>query len=94
MTKIKKGDYIFHHCNGKIVSISIAISNCYNAKKPDELSEIPNNWNRDRYRIDIEYYDFDILLKLSEHKSWLKVNYKKIVLLQLMELESNRICVH
>lgn len=77
MTYVERYDFILHHSNNEIVSISVAISNCYDAKKPHELSEINNNWNKDGYRIDVKYYDFDKPLILSEHKSWLKANYTK-----------------
>ena len=43
MTYVERYDFILHHSNNEIVSISEAISNCYDAKKPHELSEINNN---------------------------------------------------
>ena len=36
MTSIRKGDFILHNSNSKIVSISIAKSDCYEANQPLE----------------------------------------------------------
>lgn len=79
MTNVKKGDFIIHHCNGKIVAISVAKTNCYDSIKPSELS-IPRasiDWNDEGYRIDTIYFDMDVPLIVTEHKAWLAANYKK-----------------
>lgn len=70
MTSILKGDFILHNSNGKIVSMSIAKSDCYDANQPLELSMVDTSveWDDKGYRIDTDYFDFDLstnLLKMS-----------------------------
>ena len=70
MTSILKGDFILHNSNGKIVSMSIAKSDCYDANQPLELSMVDTSveWDDKGYRIDTDYFDFELstnLLKMS-----------------------------
>ena len=79
MTNIKAGDFILHNKNGKIMSISIAIKDCYEAGQPHELS-IANttyNWDDNGYRVDAEYHDFDNPVIATAYKEWLKEHYEK-----------------
>ncbi len=77
MTNIHKGDFILHNSNGRIVSISVAQSDCYDAKQPHELSIAPTTvvWNDDGYRVDTKYYDFDVPVIATKYKSWLAAHY-------------------
>lgn len=77
MTKIRKGDFILHNSNGKIVSISIAKTDCYKAKQPIELAlaDTSVKWNDAGYRVDTAYFDFDIPVVATKHKSWLASHY-------------------
>ena len=77
MTEIRKGDYILHSVNGKIMAISVADSDCYEANQPKELeaAETTVDWNNDGYRVDTHYYDFDNPLNITEHSEWLRENY-------------------
>lgn len=77
MTNIKKGDYIFHNCSGKVMAISIAKTDCYDSEKPAELTRVPIEWNNDGYRIDTTYYELDNPLIVTEYKNWIKEHYKK-----------------
>lgn len=79
MTNIKKGDFILHNSNGKIMSISIAKADCKDGKQPRELSNANTtvSWNDDGYRIDTEYFDMDVPLKVINHKQWLADHYKE-----------------
>lgn len=54
MTQVQKGDFILHNENGKINSISIAQTDCYESNKPDDLIETIV-WNKEGYRIDTIY---------------------------------------
>lgn len=54
MDEVKKGDVIFHSYNKNIAAISIATSNCYSAKQPDELKR-ERLWEDDGWRVDVEY---------------------------------------
>ena len=74
MTNIKKGDYILHNSNGKIMAISKAKVDCYIAKQPKELSQAETSviWNDEGYRVDTEYIDFDVPIIVTNYKEWLK----------------------
>jgi predicted HNH restriction endonuclease len=74
MTSVKRGDFILHNSGGKISSISIVVKDCYDAMQPDELhnSQTEYEWSDDGYRIDTEYYDFDVPLINSDIATWAK----------------------
>lgn len=77
MTNIHKGDFILHNSNGKIMSISIAKDDYYEADQPHELSvaETTVEWNDEGYRIDTDYFDFDVPVITTNHKSWLATHF-------------------
>lgn len=77
MTDIRKGDYIIHSVKGKIMAISVAETDCYEANQPKELiaAETTVDWNDEGYRVDTYYYDFDNPLNITEHSEWFKENY-------------------
>ncbi len=78
MTEVKKNDFILHNCNGKVVALSIAKSDCYDANIPLELKKINavTSWNADGYRIDTTYYELDTPLAVTKHKNWLAAHYE------------------
>jgi hypothetical protein len=77
MTKIRKGDFILHNANGMVKSISIATDDYYEAKQPRELSSAATTiqWDEDGYRVDVNYFDFDIPVKATNYTDWLKNHY-------------------
>lgn len=77
MTKVRKGDFILHSFNTKIVSISIAQNDCYESNQPHELSTANTtvDWNDEGYRVDTNYFDLDVPVKTSNYKEWLKDHY-------------------
>ena len=79
MTKIHKGDFILHSVNGKVMALSIAECDCYEANQPHELSvaDTTVNWNYIGYRVDTYYYDFDTPVDLIDCYDWLKEHYVK-----------------
>jgi 5-methylcytosine-specific restriction endonuclease McrA len=79
MTHVKKGDFILHNSNGKIMSISVAKGDCYDATQPGALVSATKtvSWANDGYRIDCDYNDFDIPVVITKHKDWLKDHYDK-----------------
>lgn len=77
MTKIKKGDFIIHHCNGEIRAISLAKTDCYDSNKPSYKVGAGNSWDNDGYRVDCDYKLLDNPIKLAEHKNWLKEHYSE-----------------
>lgn len=77
MTNIRKGDFILHNSNGKIVSISIAKDDYYKANQPHELSvaETSVEWDDEGYRVDTDYFDFDVPVIATNYKQWLMDHY-------------------
>ena len=77
MTKVHKGDFILHNSNGKVMAISIAKSDCYDGIQPRELAnaETSVTWDDDGYRIDTDYYDFDVPLITTHYQDWLQNHY-------------------
>lgn len=77
MTEVKKGDFILHNSNGQIMAISVAQADCFEANQPTELSsaETSVTWNDEGYRINTKYYDFDVSVKATNYKEWLKNHY-------------------
>lgn len=73
MTNIRKGDFILHNSAGKIMSISVAKDDYYEAKQPDELAmaETSVKWDDKGYRVDTEYFDFDVPAIATNYKKWL-----------------------
>lgn len=55
MTNIRKGDFILHNSNGRLISISVAQTDCFDAKQPYELSitDTSIKWNNEGYRVDV-----------------------------------------
>lgn len=79
MTKIKKGDFILHNQNGKVVAISIALNDCEEVDQPRELMEGEGQdlWNKEGYKVSLTYYPFDVQLETSGFRGWLIKNYRK-----------------
>ena len=79
MTNVKKGDFIIHNSNRKIMAISIAKADCRDALQPKELSDAKTTvtWDDDVYRIDTTYYSLDVPLVVTDHKQWLADHYKE-----------------
>ena len=77
MTNIRKGDFILHNVTGKVVSISIAQTDYYEAKEPHELvvADTSVDWDEAGYRVDTDYFDFDVPLLTITDKEWLEEHY-------------------
>ena len=77
MTNVHKGDFILHNSNGKVMSISIAQTDCHSGRQPHELAiaDTTVTWDDDGYRIDTEYFDFDEPLITTNHTQWLADHY-------------------
>ena len=94
MTNIRKGDFILHNVTGKVVSISIAQTDYYEAKEPHELvvADTSVDWDEAGYRVDTDYFDFDVPLLTITYKEWLEEHYIEAVLLQELEEGNSSIC--
>ena len=78
MTKIESGDFILHNKDGYFVAISIAISDCFEAKQPLELSKAePNIWSDKGFMVKTEYHELTPSLCIANFSDWLKDNYRK-----------------
>ncbi|SCT12397.1 HNH endonuclease [Staphylococcus caeli] len=79
MTKIKKGDFILHNRDSKVVAISVAKDGCEEVDQPIELMEGESSdlWNNEGYRVQLTYYPFDTDLNTRDFRHWLKDNYKE-----------------
>lgn len=77
MTEIRKNDFILHNSNGRVMSISIAKADCYEANQPQELSDANTTveWDDDGYRVDTDYFDFDVPIRTTEYTDWLADHY-------------------
>ena len=77
MTNIRKGDFILHNSNGKIMSLSIAKDDCHEASQPSELLSATTSveWANDGYRVDTEYFDLDVPVIATNYKSWFIEHY-------------------
>jgi len=65
MKCVKQGDIIIHSCNKKIVAISRAKTDVYEAEIPRELK---NQWDSEGWRIDTEYINFTETIVNSNYK--------------------------
>ena len=79
MTHVHQGDFILHNNNAKIHAISIAKSDCYVSDQPNELetAEKTYSWNKEGYRIDCLYFDFDTPVSTRPMRDWLAAHYDK-----------------
>lgn len=63
MKKVQKGDLIFSSNNRRIVSVNVALSDCYDSEQPQGLDE----WNRDGWRVDVHYHALDSPIVIDQH---------------------------
>ena len=55
MTFIKKGDFILHNFNGRLMAISIAQTDCFKDEKPSDKYSKGTPWDVDGYRVNTVY---------------------------------------
>ena len=79
MSKVQKGDLIFHGANQETFAISIAQSDCYEAKQPEELKKLKSQqiWNNKGYMVDCDYNLLTPPLDMRQHREWLKEHQLK-----------------
>lgn len=77
MTNVRRGDFILHNSNGRVMLISIAQTDCHDGRQPLELANADTSvtWDDDGYRIDTEYFDFDVPLITTDYQGWLQDHY-------------------
>ena len=79
MTRIKKGDFILHSKQSKIVAISLALSDYHEDNQPENLQDSPSStqWNQKGYKVNTDYAEFDIPFDLKDHRTWLMTHFTK-----------------
>lgn len=79
MSKVKKGDLIFHGANQETYAISIAQSDCYESQQPVELKKLKSEqiWNDKGYMVNCDYNLLTPPLDMREHRNWLKEHQLK-----------------
>lgn len=76
MSQIKKGDILLNHFKGSIISIGIAITNCYDSSKPVSFNAGKNShWKTDGYKVDIDYLDVNPI-EIKNHSKWISAHHK------------------
>lgn len=68
MLQVKAGDIVLHGCNGRVVAVSIAVSDCYDCDRPAERA-FENSWNNKGRRVDLKYTRFATPIKTSDFLS-------------------------
>lgn len=63
MKNVKKGDIIFNYSKG-IRGVSVAKNDCYDSENADHDSV----WGKEGYRVDIDLFEFDRVIKIEELK--------------------------
>lgn len=73
MRDVHKGDFVFHNSKAAVQAISVAKTDWYEANQPRELLDAGGKdaWNREGYRIDLEYHDLDTPLNMRPFRAWL-----------------------
>lgn len=75
MSQIRKGDTILNHCNGGIISISIAAADCYDSPKPAAFTAgVSGGWRTDGYKVDVDYLDVNPI-KINDHATWIAAHH-------------------
>lgn len=75
MTQIRKGDTILNHCNGSIISICIAATDCYDSPKPAAFTAgVSGGWHTDGYKVEVDYLDVNPI-KINDHSKWIAAHH-------------------
>lgn len=65
MLLVKEGDIVLHGCNGYVVAVSIAVSDCYDCDRPEKRT-FEDSWNNEGRRVDLKYTTFLNPIKTSD----------------------------
>lgn len=80
MTEVRRDDFIIHHAHSRILAISMAISDCYEASKPHVLLN-PDQpslfWDSCHFCVDTDYVELDTPLDMHPHWKWLAAHPHK-----------------
>jgi putative restriction endonuclease len=67
MREVAPGDLVFSFRGTKIVAISVAASNCYEAPKPDEFGVLGQNWDDTGWKVDAVYSEMTSPVRPKDH---------------------------
>ncbi len=68
MREIQPYDLVFSYVGGKIKSIGVALSGAYTSQKPQEFGNRGQVWNKEGWRVDIDYQE--VLIEVSPKEDW------------------------
>lgn len=75
MSQLRKGDTILNHCNGDIISIGIASTDCFDSPKPVAFATgVSGGWSTDGYKVEVNYLDVNPI-KISDHAKWIAAHH-------------------
>lgn len=75
MSQIRKGDTILNHCNGSIISVGIAATDCYDSPMPAAFTAgVSGGWSTDGYKVDVDYLDLNPI-KINDHSKWIAAHH-------------------
>jgi hypothetical protein len=67
MREVAPGDVVFSFRDTKIVAIGVAVSNCYEAPKPDEFGVRGQNWDDIGWKVDVVYTEMTSPVRPKDH---------------------------
>lgn len=67
MREVSPGDVIFSFRKQQISDFGIALSNCYEAPKPDEFGSTGSYWENTGWRVDIRYQKLPMPVRPKQH---------------------------
>lgn len=70
MKHVRKGDFLLHASNSKIVAIGVAKSDCRNAVCPQSIYN-PVRYNKDGYMVDVDYHPLEVPVSLINCRPWI-----------------------
>ena len=75
MSQIRRGDTILNHFNGGVISLGIAITDCYDSPKPLAFTAgVSSGWSSGGYKVDVNYLDVNPM-KISDHSKWIAAHH-------------------
>lgn len=67
MRSVTPGDVIFSFRDTMIVAVGRAVSNCYDAPKPEEFESVGANWEQNGWKVDLRYREVGAPIRPKVH---------------------------
>lgn len=80
MKDVSVGDIVIANVKGNLVAKGLVIRSAYDSVKPRDFEDDPNHayWNRDGYRIDVDFEEFGVPQNIQEHIKYRKEELESI----------------